>query len=169
MIRIDRSVGLYYFAIDEIIKLSVEEAKLIVDSDYYDENGTTIVYDSLEDQHVQEFLLNFFVTVKSKGVTNAYLSSLIQRSFHADVEVIGDEDNLLECLCCGYKTIEERGEYDICPVCFWEDDGTNELEKYSHPNHMTLGDAQLNFRRFGSMYKDESRSCDSGIKAKYKR
>jgi len=40
MRRVDRSVGLYYFAIDEIIKLSVEEAKLIVDSDFYDENET---------------------------------------------------------------------------------------------------------------------------------
>lgn len=40
MIRVDRSVGLYYFASDEIIKLSVEKAKLMVDSDYYDENET---------------------------------------------------------------------------------------------------------------------------------
>lgn len=27
-----------------------------------------------------------------------------------------------KCLCCGYKTLDTRGEYDICPVCFWEDD-----------------------------------------------
>lgn len=27
-----------------------------------------------------------------------------------------------KCLCCGYITLETRGEYDICPVCFWEDD-----------------------------------------------
>ena len=26
------------------------------------------------------------------------------------------------CLCCGYKTIGMRGEFDICPVCFSEDD-----------------------------------------------
>ena len=27
-----------------------------------------------------------------------------------------------KCLCCGYITLETRGVYDICPVCFWEDD-----------------------------------------------
>jgi len=26
------------------------------------------------------------------------------------------------CPCCGYLTLPERGAYDICPVCFWEDD-----------------------------------------------
>lgn len=27
-----------------------------------------------------------------------------------------------ECLCCGYKSLDTRGEFDICAVCFWEDD-----------------------------------------------
>ncbi len=27
-----------------------------------------------------------------------------------------------QCLCCGCKTLESRGKFDICPVCFWEDD-----------------------------------------------
>lgn len=26
------------------------------------------------------------------------------------------------CPCCGCLTLDERGGYDICPVCFWEDD-----------------------------------------------
>lgn len=26
------------------------------------------------------------------------------------------------CLCCGYRTLDERGAFDICPICFWEDD-----------------------------------------------
>lgn len=27
------------------------------------------------------------------------------------------------CPCCGYKTlIFEAGSYDICQICFWEDD-----------------------------------------------
>ncbi|MFG1660373.1 CPCC family cysteine-rich protein [Micromonospora chersina] len=27
------------------------------------------------------------------------------------------------CPCCGYLTLDERGGSEICPVCFWEDDG----------------------------------------------
>ncbi|UAL47859.1 hypothetical protein K7887_02505 [Sutcliffiella horikoshii] len=28
------------------------------------------------------------------------------------------------CLCCGYRTLEEEppGTYEICEICFWEDD-----------------------------------------------
>ena len=29
------------------------------------------------------------------------------------------------CPCCGYKTLDEEppNTYDICEICFWEDDG----------------------------------------------
>jgi hypothetical protein len=30
------------------------------------------------------------------------------------------------CPCCGYLTLDERGGYEICPVCFWEDDGQDD-------------------------------------------
>ncbi|EEX8828996.1 hypothetical protein DWH00_004983, partial [Escherichia coli] len=26
------------------------------------------------------------------------------------------------CPCCGNKTIDEPGCYEICPICGWEDD-----------------------------------------------
>lgn len=30
------------------------------------------------------------------------------------------------CPCCGYVTLAERGGFEICAVCFWEDDGQDE-------------------------------------------
>ncbi|MFF1770133.1 CPCC family cysteine-rich protein [Streptomyces sp. NPDC058249] len=33
------------------------------------------------------------------------------------------EDGPYGCPCCGFLTLDERGSYEICPVCFWEDDG----------------------------------------------
>jgi len=60
-----------------------------------------------------------------------------------------------QCPCCGYFTLHGRGEYDICPVCFWEDDLAS--ENYGHPapgrpegpNHVHLWQARENFRNFG--------------------
>ncbi|EPH6925283.1 TPA: CPCC family cysteine-rich protein [Proteus mirabilis] len=31
-------------------------------------------------------------------------------------------EDLYPCPCCGNKTISELGDYEICPVCGWEDD-----------------------------------------------
>lgn len=30
------------------------------------------------------------------------------------------------CPCCGYSTIAERGVYEICSLCAWEDDGQDD-------------------------------------------
>ncbi|QIK70725.1 hypothetical protein G7062_10625 [Erysipelothrix sp. HDW6C] len=55
----------------------------------------------------------------------------------------------LRCPCCNYKTLKEFGNYDICPVCFWEDDGVVDLDIISGPNHISLRQAQRNFMMFG--------------------
>ena len=26
------------------------------------------------------------------------------------------------CPCCGYRTLDGSDMYELCPVCFWEDD-----------------------------------------------
>ncbi|WP_198674015.1 CPCC family cysteine-rich protein [Chitinophaga alhagiae] len=35
------------------------------------------------------------------------------------------------CPCCGYITLSERGGYEICPICFWEDDP----HQFSEPDY----------------------------------
>ena len=30
------------------------------------------------------------------------------------------------CPCCGHGTLDERGAYEICDVCGWEDDGQDD-------------------------------------------
>jgi len=44
------------------------------------------------------------------------------------------------CPVCGYLTLDERDSFDICAICFWEDDGIDDFEENndSGPNHMTL-------------------------------
>jgi hypothetical protein len=33
------------------------------------------------------------------------------------------------CPCCGHPTLPERGGYDICTECGWEDDGQDEHDR----------------------------------------
>ena len=61
------------------------------------------------------------------------------------------------CPCCGYPTLTERGGYDICPLCFWEDDGQddhNADEIFGGPNSdYSLTEARQNFRKYYTMYR----------------
>lgn len=45
------------------------------------------------------------------------------------------------CPCCGYRTLPGQGDYDLCPVCWWEDEGVEPWE-FSGPNARTLIKAQ---------------------------
>lgn len=51
------------------------------------------------------------------------------------------------CPCCDHLTLSERGGYEICPICFWEDDGTNDVFRESpfSPNHCTLLDGRRQY------------------------
>ena len=63
-------------------------------------------------------------------------------------------DELLRCPCCGYKTLGARGEFEICPVCAWEDDGQGDEDADAvrgGPNGtLSLSAARENFKRFGA-------------------
>jgi rubrerythrin len=57
------------------------------------------------------------------------------------------------CPCCGHRTLEEepRGTYEICPVCYWEDDPVQK-ENPDYPggaNRVSLRTARQNYARIG--------------------
>jgi hypothetical protein len=58
------------------------------------------------------------------------------------------------CPCCRCLTLEERGGYEICPVCFWEDDGQDDQDAArvrGGPNgSMSLDEARRNYAAFGA-------------------
>jgi hypothetical protein len=60
----------------------------------------------------------------------------------------------LRCPCCGKRTLGERGGYEICPVCFWEDDGQDDHDAdivRGGPNgSLSLSEARANYRRIGA-------------------
>jgi len=58
------------------------------------------------------------------------------------------------CPCCGYWTLAERGGFDICKVCYWEDDGQDDHDADTvrgGPNgSLSLTQARFNFKEFGA-------------------
>ncbi|TYO96782.1 cysteine-rich CPCC protein [Geothermobacter ehrlichii] len=65
--------------------------------------------------------------------------------------------NCCTCPVCGYPTLSERGNYDLCFLCDWEDDGQDDDEAdkvWGGPNgDYSLTEARLNFARYGCMYR----------------
>lgn len=61
----------------------------------------------------------------------------------------------LPCPCCKFLTLSHRGDYEICKVCFWEDDGQNDSNAdavVGGPNYaLSLRAAQENFKRWGAV------------------
>src|SRR5262249_62011638 len=47
------------------------------------------------------------------------------------------------CPCCNSRTLYGRGQFELCPVCYWEDDGMDQDNPW-------LGQARMNYRRFGA-------------------
>lgn len=64
------------------------------------------------------------------------------------------EDGPHRCPCCGYRTLGERGGYEICSVCFWEDDGQDDHDAdrvRGGPNgSLSLTAARANYGRIGA-------------------
>ncbi len=89
------------------------------------------------------------------GVKNEYISKIVSKILQQNTEVKGVIENLWPCPCCGYKTLKERGQYEICSVCYWEDDGNNDLLTYSSPNHMTLQEYRIKIMKLSDKEKDK--------------
>jgi hypothetical protein len=84
------------------------------------------------------------------GVTNSYLEDQLRTFGKPDVVVLGTVEKLETCPCCRYRTLPKRGAYNICKVCFWEDNGSGDFAVVNGPNHMTLENARANFELFGA-------------------
>jgi Cysteine-rich CPCC len=61
------------------------------------------------------------------------------------------------CPCCAFLTLKSPspGSYELCPVCFWEDDGVQaEAPAYTGgANLESLNQARLSFRELGACSK----------------
>lgn len=71
------------------------------------------------------------------------------------------------CPCCEYKTLDDPdGHYDICSVCFWEDDPIqfDDPDYEGGANIVSLNRAKSNYKEFGACEKDALRYVRGSLK-----
>ncbi|HEU4553069.1 MAG TPA: CPCC family cysteine-rich protein [Chitinophaga sp.] len=135
-----------------MITLTRQEALTLLSLHYLlsltDNERENILLDMVEDfdesevaaAAYNEHILAYYKEI-SIGVKNIFLEREIERVVRAAVKVEGEEENLYKCPCCGFKTLKTKGEYEICRVCKWEDDGNTDPGHYSSVNRKTLEEA----------------------------
>ena len=134
------------------------------DSEYHDlpkelqiELKTFEEFDNPDDIKYKPLILKG-IAYEFKGVKNSYIESKL-RSLGILEKVSGNVEKLFKCPCCEFKTLTEKSAYDICPICFWEDSGSD-LNDHSGPNRMTLRNAIDNFKKYGACTPDSIRFVD---------
>ena len=57
------------------------------------------------------------------------------------------------CPCCGFIVFAERQNYEICPICFWEDDAVQAADPWfaGGANKPSLAEAQRIYEAIGAM------------------
>lgn len=98
----------------------------------------------MENKEEENLKINWF---------NSYIDNLENKAINED------NNKIYNCPCCGYPTLEGRGNYDICPLCKWEDDGQDDPdadEVWGGPNsNYSLTEARNNFRNYLIQYRPD--------------
>jgi hypothetical protein len=75
--------------------------------------------------------------VRPSNVHNRSLNATYQSCYTPDMDSCGPwvgrltkpaHARKLMCPCCGYWTLSERGTFEICAECGWEDDGQDDAD-----------------------------------------
>lgn len=88
--------------------------------------------------------------------------------FFVNFKFMDEANNFsIQCYCCGYLSLEDKGSAEICPACFWEDDEETNLDRLSNPNRMTLRKGRENFLKFGACEKQFVKYVEKNPQIKY--
>ncbi|SEN74573.1 Cysteine-rich CPCC [Chitinophaga rupis] len=151
MVILNRKEALTLLSLHYLIKLTDEEREnVLLDmvEDLDESNAASAAYN--------EQVLAYYNEINI-GVKNDFLSQEIFDLTGITVQVEGLEEELYKCPCCGFKTLKTKGEYEICRVCKWEDDGNREPDSYSSANRKTLSEALKIFSEKRNAHPDEKR------------
>ncbi|WP_343689105.1 CPCC family cysteine-rich protein [Chitinophaga sp.] len=124
---------------DIVAEILVEAGK--ADEEIEDANVEAPEYNHDIINYLREGLLN---------VTNEFIEEDLKELYHHEVSIEGGPLIYEPCPCCGYRTIASTGVYNVCPNCYWEDDGNRDPQAYSAVNHLILQEGRDNYNSIGS-------------------
>jgi Cysteine-rich CPCC len=65
-------------------------------------------------------------------------------------------ETLYRCPCCGYRTLAAPESLQLCPVCWWEDDGQEDADasevRLTVNGSLSLDEARIHFRECGAAH-----------------
>lgn len=94
----------------------------LVSSDVRTEFEGQHLVDSASSRRYDEVLL-LWLRSRYAAATSDYLRAELN-SFGVLVDTVeGGPESREACPCCGLRMLSTRGDYEICRVCWWEDDG----------------------------------------------
>ena len=152
MISLDRSEALRAFGSKRMINLSKSERKNIV-LELLNEDDS---FNNFMSNDYDDAIINFLIETELVGVSNEYLGNRLSDMNHESIKVVGAIEELYPCVICNFRTLNTKGEYEICRVCFWEDDGSS-VDDYSNVNSLNVVDAKNNFINFGAVSKESKK------------
>lgn len=91
------------------------------------------------------------------GATGAYLAARLRALGESVDAVHGEPEPLAPCPCCGCRTLAAPDDFQICPVCWWEDDGrdTADADATGGPNgELSLAAARIHVLTTGIAVPD---------------
>ena len=60
------------------------------------------------------------------------------------------------CPCCGYRTLEAPSAMQLCPVCWWEDDGQEDRDasevRLTVNGQLSLNEARTFYTQYGAAH-----------------
>ena len=144
-----RKHALELFAWKEISQLTNTEREEIL-TDIFSGNDEYELIKDFTSEKYNSLIVDYFIQTNA-GVKNTFIEEKLSKLYLIETNIIGNPDILHACYCCEFLALKTIGEYEICPVCFWEDDGTKHLQLFSQCNKRTLLEGKLNYKEYGAI------------------
>ena len=85
---------------------------------------------------------------EERAARTRWFESYVETLDHGSVLASGSPP--YACPCCHCLTLSARGIFDICSVCFWEDDHDADVVRGGPNGRLSLTQARENYAHFGA-------------------